>query len=68
MPELIGLRQRPLTPATPGRTLSRAMARSVIPPRSSIARPGRRYISGIIYLAIVLALAFGILGARWLLG
>jgi hypothetical protein len=44
------------------------MARSVIPPRSSIARPGRRYISGIIYLTIMLALGLGILALRWLLG
>jgi hypothetical protein len=44
------------------------MARDVSPPRSSIARPGRRYISGMIYLAIVLALALALVGVRWWLG
>ena len=44
------------------------MARDVKPPRSSIARPGRRYISGIIYLSIVVAIALLVLGVRWLLG
>ena len=44
------------------------MARNVQPPRSSIARPGRRYISGLIYLTIVVAVALLCLGARWLLG
>jgi hypothetical protein len=43
------------------------MARDVKPPRSSIAMPGRKYISGIIYLAIVVVLGLLILGARWLL-
>jgi hypothetical protein len=44
------------------------MARDVRPPRSSIARPGRRYISGLIYLSIVVALALLLLGARFWLG
>jgi hypothetical protein len=44
------------------------MARMVQPPRSSIARPGRRYISGIIYLSIVLVIALGVLSLRWCLG
>jgi hypothetical protein len=43
------------------------MARDVKPPRSSIATPGRRYVSGIIYLSLVIALAFGVLGLRWCL-
>jgi hypothetical protein len=43
------------------------MARPVQPPRSPIARPGRRYISGMVYLSIVLALALLLLGARWCL-
>jgi hypothetical protein len=41
------------------------MARDVKPPRSPIAMPGRKYISGIIYLTLVIALAFGVLGLRW---
>jgi hypothetical protein len=44
------------------------MARDVIPPRSSIARPGRRYISGVIYLSIVLVVALSIVGLRACLG
>jgi hypothetical protein len=44
------------------------MARDVQPPRSSIARPGRRYISGIIYLSLVLVVAFSVLLVRWCLG
>jgi hypothetical protein len=44
------------------------MARQVQPPRSSIARPGRRYISGIIYLAIVVALALALVGVRACMG
>jgi hypothetical protein len=44
------------------------MARDVTPPRSSIARPGRKYISGIIYLTLVLALAFGFFAVRSCLG
>jgi hypothetical protein len=43
------------------------MARDVKPPRSSIATPGRRYVSGIIYLSIVVVLALAVLGVRWLL-
>ena len=35
---------------------------------SPIARPGRRYISGLIYLGIVLFIAFLFLAARILLG
>ena len=45
-----------------------AMARKRRPILSPIARPGRRYISGLIYLGIVLALAFGFLALRVLLG
>jgi len=41
------------------------MARDVKPPRSPIAMPGRKYISGMIYLALVVALALGVLGLRW---
>jgi hypothetical protein len=44
------------------------MAREVSPPRSSIARPGRRYISGIVYLALVLGAALVLVGVRWWLG
>jgi hypothetical protein len=44
------------------------MAREVQPPRSSIARPGRRYISGLVYLAIGLLLALALLGVRMWLG
>jgi hypothetical protein len=44
------------------------MARDVKPPRSPIAMPGRKYISGVIYLALVVGLAFGVLGLRWCLG
>jgi hypothetical protein len=44
------------------------MARNVVPPRSSIATPGRRYISGVIYLCAVLALALAVLGARACVG
>ena len=44
------------------------MARDVTPPRSSIARPGRKYISGIIYLSLVLAIALGFFGIRSCLG
>ncbi len=40
------------------------MARDVKPPRSSIATPGRRYVSGIVYLSLVLLFAFGFLGLR----
>lgn len=43
------------------------MARDVKPPRSPIAMPGRKYISGIVYLSIVLVLALGFLGLRWLI-
>jgi hypothetical protein len=35
---------------------------------SPIARPGRRYVSGIIYLAAVLVVALGFLLVRRLLG
>jgi hypothetical protein len=41
------------------------MARDVKPPRSPIAMPGRKYVSGIIYLALVVALALSVLGIRW---
>jgi hypothetical protein len=44
------------------------MARNVQPPRSSIARPGRRYISGLVYLTLVVVLALAAVAARWLLG
>ena len=44
------------------------MARDVTPPRSSIARPGRKYISGMVYLAIVLALALAFFGIRSCMG
>jgi hypothetical protein len=44
------------------------MARDVKPPRSSIARPGRRYISGLVYLAIGLGLAFLAILTRWWIG
>jgi len=44
------------------------MARDVIPPRSPIAMPGRKYISGIVYLGLVVALALAALGLRWCLG
>jgi hypothetical protein len=44
------------------------MARDVTPPRSSIARPGRKYISGIIYLSLVLALALAFYGIRSCMG
>ncbi len=52
----------------PLRDTLKALARNVTPPRSSIARPGRRYISGLIYLAITLVLAFGLLGIRSCMG
>jgi hypothetical protein len=35
---------------------------------SPIARPGRRYISGMIWLGVVIALALAVLAARVLLG
>jgi hypothetical protein len=44
------------------------MARDVTPPRSSIARPGRKYISGIIYLTMVLGLALAFYGIRSCMG
>jgi hypothetical protein len=44
------------------------MARDVMPPHSSIARPGRKYISGIIYLLIVLLIALAFYGIRSWLG
>jgi hypothetical protein len=44
------------------------MARDVTPPRSSIARPGRKYISGIIYLTLVLGLALAFYGIRSCMG
>jgi hypothetical protein len=44
------------------------MARNVIPPRSSIARPGRKYVSGIIYLTLVLSLALAFYGIRSCMG
>ena len=47
---------------------SPGMARNVTPPRSSIARPGRKYISGIIYLSIVLILALAFYGIRSWIG
>lgn len=43
------------------------MARDVKPPRSPIAMPGRKYISGIIYLSLVVVLALAVLGVRWLI-
>ncbi|HEY7956776.1 MAG: hypothetical protein ACHQ17_09065 [Polyangia bacterium] len=42
------------------------MARDIKPPRSPIAMPGRKYISGIIYLSLVILLALAFLGVRWL--
>lgn len=44
------------------------MARDVTPPRSSIARPGRKYISGIIYLSLVLMMALAFYGIRSCMG
>lgn len=44
------------------------MARDVKPPQSPIAMPGRRYISGIIYLGLVILLGLGILGLRFWVG
>jgi len=44
------------------------MARDVTPPRSSIARPGRKYVSGIIYLSLVLVVALSFFGIRSCLG
>jgi hypothetical protein len=44
------------------------MARDVKPPRSPIAMPGRKYISGLVYLGLVLALALGAVGLRACLG
>jgi hypothetical protein len=41
------------------------MARDVKPPRSPIAMPGRKYVSGIIYLTLVVVLALSVLGLRW---
>ena len=38
------------------------------PVLSPIARPGRRYVSGAIYLGIVVTGALLALAARWLLG
>jgi hypothetical protein len=43
------------------------MARNVTPPRSPIAMPGRKYISGLIYLGLVVGLALAVLGLRWCL-
>jgi hypothetical protein len=42
------------------------MARDVKPPQSPIAMPGRKYISGIIYLSIVIFLGLLVLAIRWL--
>ena len=42
------------------------MARDVKPPQSPIAMPGRRYISGIIYLSIVVLVGLLVLAIRWL--
>jgi hypothetical protein len=30
--------------------------------------PGRKYISGIVYLSLVIVLAFSVLGLRWCVG
>jgi hypothetical protein len=38
------------------------------PITSPIARPGRRYISGLIYLGAVVLLGLALLGIRFLLG
>ncbi len=38
------------------------------PITSPLARPGRKYISGIIYLSAVILIALLFVGARWLLG
>jgi hypothetical protein len=43
------------------------MARDVKPPQSPIAMPGRKYISGIIYLSLVIVLGLLVLAVRWLL-
>jgi len=37
------------------------------PITSPIARPGRRYISGLVWLGVCLALGLVTLAARWLL-
>jgi hypothetical protein len=42
------------------------MARDVKPPQSPIAMPGRKYISGIIYLSIVVFIGLLVLAIRWL--
>jgi hypothetical protein len=38
------------------------------PITSPIARPGRKYISGLIYLAVVIFVGLGLLSLRFLLG
>jgi len=57
-----------LTPARGDGNYHGGMAREVTPPRSSIARPGRKYISGIIYLSLVLMLALAFFGIRSCMG
>ncbi len=37
------------------------------PITSPIARPGRKYVSGIIYLAVVILLGVGVVGLRFCL-
>ena len=37
------------------------------PVTSPIARPGRKYVSGIIYLSLVVVIALAVLGVRFLL-
>ncbi len=37
------------------------------PITSPIARPGRRYVTGIVSLAVAVALALAFLAARWLI-
>jgi hypothetical protein len=57
-----------LTYAAGDGNTSVGMARNVVPPRSSIARPGRKYVSGIIYLTLVLSLALAFYGIRSCMG
>ena len=57
-----------LTTGLPDGNNTTGMARDVTPPRSSIARPGRKYVSGIIYLSLVLVVALSFFGIRSCLG
>jgi hypothetical protein len=62
------LRASGLTPRLSDGNKTPGMARDVTPPRSSIARPGRKYVSGIIYLSLVLIVALSFFGIRSCLG